>query len=63
MLNNNKTLEVNTNIARVKKLDTLSPTTYSPASVVENITKIVDNSKKKQIWKKSKLTNSVKSIK
>jgi len=63
MLNNNKTLEVNTNIARVKNSDTLSPTTYSPASVVENINKIVDNSKKKQIWKKSKLTNSVKSIK
>ena len=63
MLNNKKTLKVNTSIERVKKSDTLSPTTYSPASIVENVNKIIDNSKKKHIWKKSKLTKSIKSIK
>ena len=45
-------------IKNVKKNNTISPTIYSPASVVDNINKITHSSKSnKKIWKKSKLSN------
>ena len=60
MKKSNANLLVNTNliVKKVKKNDTLSPTIYSPASVVDNITKVTENSKSNKVWKKSKLAKS-----
>tara|TARA_B110000967_G_C18752148_1_gene493384 strand:+ start:262 stop:441 length:180 start_codon:yes stop_codon:yes gene_type:complete len=51
--------KINTNPTgeKIKKYEGVSPTVYSPASVVDNISKITANSKSnKKIWKKSKLS-------
>lgn len=55
--------KINTNPSgeKITKNEEVSPTVYSPASVVENISKITDNSKSnKKIWKKSKLNKALK---
>ena len=54
-----KLLTINTSskVKKNKKIDTVSPTVYSPASVTTDIDKLlISNTDSEKIWKKSKLS-------
>lgn len=63
----NSSLKINTalpkkefkQIKKIKQGDTMTHTVYSPASVVDNIDKLLNNSNKKHIWKNNKFSNNL----